>query len=94
MWTAEDCEVGEDESCGMSRDGRGGKESGLRDMERAQSGSSMSGNVKGDPWNFGRGLGFGDLLDDAVQSSLFGQFKVIKRVFCEAFYFGRIIHTP
>lgn len=32
MCTAEDCDVGEEESCGMSCDAKGGKESGLRDM--------------------------------------------------------------
>jgi hypothetical protein len=49
MCTAEDCDIGEEESCGMSCDGRGGKESGLRDMGvfvHRQASRSMVGNVK------------------------------------------------
>ena len=48
MWTAEGCEVGEDELWGMSWDGRGGKESGLRDMGvcAQPGGLMMSGKLK------------------------------------------------
>lgn len=65
MRTAEDCDVGEEESCGMSGDGRGGKESGLRDMGSAWADEPSDGwkRQRVDPWKLlGEGFGVDDLF--------------------------------